>query len=102
MSISSIDTSTMAPRSAEASSIVGKEQQQLHHVGENGAASFERHVEQNSQRTVETTKSEKEEYRFDGSGSQKYKDGRKKKKKKDSAKEAPIAPRWDSSFDIMV
>ena len=100
MSISAIDASTLAPRSAEASSIVGKEQQQFQHVGENGAMSFERAVEQKNQRTVETAKSETEEYGFDGSGSGKYSGGRKRKKKQ--PKEAPMAPRSDSSFDITI
>lgn len=100
MSMSVIDTSTMAPRSVEASSIAGKEQQQFQHVGENGALSFERSVEQKNQRAVETEKSETEEYSFDGSGSGKYEGGRKKKKKQ--SKEAPMAPRSDSSFDIMI
>lgn len=100
MSISSIDTTTMAPRSAEASSIAGKEQHQLQHIGENGAASVQRNVEQKIHRTVETEKSETEEYRFDGSGSGKYRGGRQKRKKKE--KETPEAPRSNSSFDIMV
>lgn len=99
MSISAIDTTTMAPRSAEASSIVGKEQHQLQHIGENGAVSVQRNVELKNQRTVETEKSETEEYRFDGSGSGQYRGGRKKKKKK---KEEPVAPKSNSSFDIMV
>ncbi len=100
MPISAIDASTIAPRSAEASSLVGKEQQQIHHVGENGAVSFQQNVEQKSQRTVETAKSETDEYNYEGSGSGKYQDGRKKKKKE--GKEAPVAPRSNSSFDIMV
>lgn len=100
MSISSIDTFTMAPRSAEASGFVGKEQHQLQHIGENGELNFQRSVEQNNQRTVEAAKSETEEYSFDGSGSGKYRDGRKKKKK--GKKEAPMAPTSDGGFDIMV
>lgn len=100
MPISAIDASTIAPRSAEASSLVGKEQQQIQHVGENGAVSFEQNVVQNSQRTVETAKSETDEYSYEGSGSGKYQDRRKKKKKE--GKEAPAAPRSNSSFDIMV
>lgn len=101
MSISGIDISTVAPRSAEASSLVGKEQHQIQHMGENGALNFEKSVEQNSQRTVETKKSETEEYSFEGSGSGAY-SGNRKKKKKNGSKEPPMAPRSDSSFDIMV
>lgn len=100
MSISAIDASTLAPRSAEASSLVGKEQHQFQHVSESGAMSFQKSVEQKNQRAVETAKSETEEYSFDGSGSAKYSGGRKKKKKQ--TKEAPVAPRSDSSFDITI
>ena len=88
MSISSIDASTIAPRSSEASGIIGREQHQVQHMGENAATSFEKNVEQQSQRTTETNKSE-------NSG------GRNKKKKKQS-EEAPMAPKSDSSFDIMI
>lgn len=101
MSISSIDTSTIAPRSSEASVIVGKEQQQFQHMGETAAASFEKNVEQQAQRTTEANKSEKEEYRFDGSGKNRY-SGRRDKKKKKKSDEAPMAPKSDSSFDIMI
>lgn len=101
MPISAIDASTVAPRSAEASSIVGREQQQLQHVGESGAVNFQKNSEQNKQRTVETQKSESEEYSMDGSGSGGYR-GNKKRKKKEQSQEAPMAPRSDSSFDIMV
>lgn len=101
MPISAIDASTVAPRSAEASSLVGKEQQQVQHVGENGAVSFQHNVQQNSRRTVETAKSETDEYDYEeGSGSGQYQSRRKKKKKE--GKEPPVAPRSNSSFDIMV
>lgn len=70
-------------------------------MGENGALNFEKSVEQNSKRTVETKKSETEEYSFEGSGSGAY-SRNKKKKKKNESKEPPMAPRSDSSFDIMV
>lgn len=102
MSISAIDLSTMAPRSTEASSIVGKEQQQLQHVGENGAVNFEKNLIQDNQRAVETKKSETDEYDFDEkSGSLGARGGRGRKKKKQS-KEAPVAPKSNSSFDIMI
>lgn len=101
MSISSIDASTIAPRSSEASGIIGREQHQFQHMGETAAASFEKNVEQQSQRTTEANKSGKEEYRFDGSGKNKYSGGRNKKKKK-QPEEAPMAPKSDSSFDIMI
>lgn len=101
MPISAIDASTVAPRSAEASGIVGKEQQQLQHVNENSAVNFAENTEQNNHRAVETEKSENKEYRFDGSGGNGYRGSGRNKKKKDS-KEVPMAPRSDSSFDIMI
>lgn len=101
MSISSIDLATVAPRSAETSAIVGKEQHQLQHMSENGAVNFEHNVEQKGQKAQETKKSEGEQYSLDGSGSQKYQ-GNKKKKKKEESSEAPMAPRSNSSFDIMI
>ena len=100
MSISSIDISTLAPRSSEASGIVGREQQQMQHIGEQGAANFQRNVEQNTQRTVEANKSEKE-YNFDDSES-KGGAGGGRKRKKQKEKEAPVAPRSNSSFDITI
>ncbi len=101
MPISAIDVSTLAPRSAEASNIVGREQQQLHHVNESVAVNFAKDTELKSQKTVETEKSDNKEYRFDGSGGNGYQAGgrKKQKQKKD---EAPMAPRSDSSFDIMI
>lgn len=101
MSISSIDISTIAPRSSEASTIAGKEQHQLQHMEESGQANFQRSVEQQSQRPVETKKSDAEEYSFDGSGKGGYQGNRKKKKKKQS-QDPPMAPRSDSSFDITI
>lgn len=100
MPISSIDVSTIAPRSSEASSLVGKEQQQIQHTGDMSAANFQRNVEQQNQRPVEANKSEKE-YSFDGSGKNGYQGSRKKKNKKQS-EEAPMAPKSDSSFDITI
>lgn len=101
MSISSIDISTMAPRSSEASSIVGKEQHQLQHMEESGQVNFQKSVEQQGQRTVEAKKSDTEEYSFEGSGHGGYHGNRKNKKKKQS-QDPPMAPRSDSSFDIMI
>ncbi len=101
MPISAIDALTVAPRSSEASNLVGREQQQLQHVNENSAVNFAKNTEQKSQKAVETEKSDTKEYRFDGSGGNGYQaSGQNKKKKK--KEEAPMAPRSDSSFDIMI
>ncbi|MCM1245685.1 MAG: hypothetical protein NC293_08605 [Roseburia sp.] len=101
MPISAIDFSTVAPRSSEASTIAGKEQNQLQHMEVNGQVNFQRSVEQQNQRTVETKESETEEYSFDDSGKNGYGgDGGRKRKKK--SEDAPMAPRSDSSFDIMI
>ncbi len=101
MSISSIDAITVAPRSSEASGIAGREQQQVQHIAEAGETNFQKNVEQQSQRAVETKKSETEEYSFEGSGKNGYSRNRKKKQKKKS-QEAPMAPKSDSSFDITI
>ncbi len=101
MPISSIDISTMAPRSSEASTIAGKEQHQVQHMEENVQANFQKSVEEQGQRPVETKKSDTEEYDFDDSGKGGYQGNRKKKKKKQS-QDPPMAPRSDSSFDIMI
>ena len=45
MSISSIDFATLPSRSAEASSIAGKEQHQIQHMTESGAAIMENTME---------------------------------------------------------
>ncbi len=97
--ISAIDTSTVAPRSAEASNIAGKEQQLQQHVVDSGANSFHKTVEQNQQRTVEAKKSETADYDSEGSGAGGYR-GQKKKKKKSA--EVPMAPRSNSNFDITI
>nr|MBP3598267.1 hypothetical protein [Eubacterium sp.] len=101
MPISAIDVSTLAPRSAEASNLVGREQQQLQHVNENSAVNVAKNTEQKAQKTVETEKSDTKEYRFDGSGGNGYQAGN-RKRKKEKKDEAPMAPRSDSSFDIMI
>lgn len=101
MPISSIDISTIAPRSSEASTIAGKEQHQVQHMEESGQANFQKSVEQQAQKPVETKKSEAEEYDFDDSGKGGYQGNRKKRKKKQS-QDPPMAPRSDSSFDIMI
>ncbi len=101
MPISAIDVSTLAPRSAEASNLVGREQHQIQHMSESGATNFAKDVEHKMQKTVEANKSEKDEYRFDGSGGNGYQSGG-RKKKKEKKDEAPMAPRSNSSFDIMI
>ncbi len=102
MPISAIDASTVAPRSVEASTMVGKEQQQLQHVGENGAVTFEKNNVQDMQRTVETKRSETEEYDYDDSESSGRGGGQRRKKRNKKQGEAPMAPRSNSSFDIMI
>lgn len=102
MPMSAIDLFTVAPRSAEAAGLVGREQNQIQHMGENGGVNFQKNVEQQTHRTVETNKSEKEEYRFDDSHAGGQGGNRKKKNKKRSQSQAPEAPRSDSSFDIMI
>lgn len=101
MPISAIDTYTVAPRSAEASGLVGREQSQVQHMNETGVTNFQKNVQQQSQKTVETKKSETEEYNFEGSGKNGY-NGSKNKKKQKKSEQQRVAPKSNSSFDIMI
>jgi hypothetical protein len=101
MSMSSIDTITLAPRSSEASGIVGREQNQVQHMADVGEANFQKNVELQGQRTVESKKSETEDYDLDKSGKKGQGQGKRKKKKKQE-EQAPLAPRSNSSFDITI
>ncbi len=97
-----VDMMTMAPRSVEAGDYQGREIQQHQHAHDQAAAQVQANVEQKAQQTVETQRSETEEYDMDdGSSRGSYSGGgrKKKEKKKD---EAPMAPKSDSKFDIMI
>lgn len=101
--INSIDVKTMLPRTAEAADLQGRETSQSQHAAEQPAVQFQQQVQREANQTVETQKSETEEYDTDdaggGRGASAQSRNRKKKQKKD---EAPMAPRSDSSFDIFI
>jgi hypothetical protein len=100
MAVNSIDATTMLPRTVEAAQLQGREQNQIQHALDQPAIQFQQKTEQEARQTIESQKSETDEYDLDEGGKH---DGRgKRKKKKKEQKEAPVAPRSDSSFDIMV
>ena len=101
--INSIEITTMLPRTAEAADLQGRENSQLQHAADQPAIQFQNMTKQEASKTVETQKSEAEEYDLDdsASGGAGGRSGRRGKKKKEE-KQAPMAPRSDSSFDIMV
>ena len=102
MSLNSIDMVTMLPRTAEAADLQGRELSQLHHASEQTAVQFQNKNMQQARQTVETQKSETEEYDMNqSSGGAAYRRNNRKKQKKEQ-REAPMAPRSNSSFDIMI
>ncbi|MCH5251957.1 MAG: hypothetical protein J1F22_03185 [Lachnospiraceae bacterium] len=102
MALNSMDAITMMPRSMEAAEVQGKEMHQTQHASDQTAVQFQQKTEQEARQTVESQKSETEEYDLDGSqGGGGAGSGNRKKKKKEQ-KEAPVAPRSNSSFDIMI
>ena len=101
MSISSIDFATLPSRSAEASSIAGKEQHQIQHMTESGAAIMEKEISNNQHRTVETKKSEKMNFDLGESGNSGRGKNKKKKSKKEETKQNKDVSSG-SSFDITI
>lgn len=101
--INSVDFATMLPRTAEAADVQGREVSQNQHAAEQTAVQFEKNTQQEAQHTVETQQSETEDYdRESEGGNAGSSSGRRKKKNEKSKKEAPMAPRSNSSFDIMI
>ena len=100
--INTIDMTTMLPRTVEAADLQGRELSQSQHAAEQTAVQFKKETEQAARQPVETKKSETQEKDMDDSESEKRKKKRQLKKRKKMEKEAPMAPRSDSSFDIMI
>ncbi|MCR4605444.1 MAG: hypothetical protein K5639_05540 [Eubacterium sp.] len=97
-----VDMLTMMPRAAEAGDYAGREMAGHQHVHDSAAAAVQQNVEQKAVQTVETQKSETEEYDMDqGGGRGAYQQNR-KHKKEEKKDEAPMAPKSDSMFDIMI
>ena len=97
MPINSIDLVTLPSRSAEASTIAGREQHQIQHMADSGATILEKEIVENQHRTVEAKKGEK----IGESGNSGYRQNRKKKRKKEEAPEED-KKMPGSSFDITI
>lgn len=103
MSISSIDTITMAPRSVNAAELQGKEMMQNQNIGEYNAVNFQQQTAQQAQQTVETQESETEDYdKEDGNRKGASGQGNRKKKNGNGQPKEKMAPRSNSMFDIMI
>lgn len=104
MPIGTIDVATLMPRTMNAAELQGKENMQNQHIGEQNAVQFQRETVQQTQQTVETQESEMNDYEKGGGAGGRRSRGRERKKGKDAnAKpEQKMAPRSNSSFDIMI
>lgn len=105
MSIRPIDMITIAPKSQEVSQVHYNEMRGREHAENAVSQNFRRTEEHNNQRTVESAKSETDNYRFDakeGSGNS-YNHNKKNKKqnKKKEDNNCPKSP-YSSGFDIMI
>ena len=95
MPINSIDLVTLPSRSAEASTIAGREQHQIQHMADSGATILEKEIVENQHRTVEMN------FDLGESGNSGYRQNRKKKRKKEEAPEED-KKMPGSSFDITI
>ncbi|MCH5264897.1 MAG: hypothetical protein J1F02_03285 [Lachnospiraceae bacterium] len=102
MSLNSIDIATMLPRTVEAANAQGRELNQTQHALQQTAVQFEARTEREARQTVESQKSETEEYDAEEGSSGGGAGSSNRRKKKKNTEEAPVAPRSNSSFDIMV
>ncbi|CDD35165.1 unknown [Roseburia sp. CAG:309] len=101
MPINSIDLVTLPSRSAEASTVAGREQHQIQHMADSGATIMEKEIVENQHRTVETKKGEKMNFDLGESGKSGYRQNRKKKRKKEETpEEKKKMP--GSSFDVTI
>ncbi len=99
-----VDMMTMAPRSVEAGDYQGREISQHQHAQDQMAAQVQANVDQRAHQTTEAQRSETEEYDMDDGASKGAYAGSGNRKKKEEKKkdEAPMAPKSDSMFDIMI
>lgn len=101
MPINSIDLVTLPSRSAEASTVAGREQHQIQHMADSGATILEKEIVENQHRTVETKKGEKMNFDLGESGKSGYRQNRKKKRKKEETQEEN-KKMPGSSFDVTI
>lgn len=102
MPISAIEHLTMMPRTAEAADIQGREISQNQQTVNQTAVHFQNQNQQEVRQTAETQKSETEDFDLGESSGGAAGGGARQRKKKEKTKEAPMAPRSNSSFDIMI
>lgn len=102
MPIGVIDAVTVAPRTMNAAEMQGKENTQNQHIAEQNALQFQRNNQQRAQQTVESQKSETRDYDSEGGNGKGPRGGTKKKKDGKKESEQKMAPRSNSSFDIMI
>lgn len=100
--MNTIDSITMLPRTAEAAQVQGREQTMMQHASEQPGLQFQQKTEHQMRQTVESQKSETQEYdsKEGHGGSAGHRTGG--RRKKDTEREAPVAPRSSSIFDITI
>lgn len=111
MPIRPIDMISIAPRSQEASHQQTSDQNRLNHAHQNMADQFSKHVKDEAEVVIQTSKGEQQEYRYDakekGNGTYRGNSGKKdKKQKKEEQKEHKgenkVGATPKSSFDIKI
>lgn len=101
MSIRPIDVITIPPKSQEASTQQQSNQHRLTYAQEQANVQFNKEVQHNTQKTVETNKSEKKEEKYDAKekGHNTYQKKNSSKKKNEETEEKQIKI---SNFDIKI
>lgn len=104
MPIRPIDMISIAPRSQEASQQHVGDQNKLAHAQENAAQQFSKHVKENAEVVVQSSKGEEKEYRYDAKekGNGQYRGSGKKGKKQSKEEQKKSKPDKPSGFDIKI
>ena len=105
MSIRPIDIITIAPKSQEVSQVHYNEMRGREHAENTVSQNFQRTEEHNSQRTIESAKSETNNYNFDakdGSGNSYKGHNSKKKNKKSKDDDNSLKSPFSNGFDITI
>lgn len=96
---------SIAPRSQEASNQHVNEQHKAEHAQSNMAQQFGRHIKENAEVVIQTSKGEQQEYRYDakekGNGSYSGQNRKGKQKKKDDGNDKQEEIKL-SNFDIKI
>lgn len=101
-SLNTMDFVTMLPRNLEAGDAQGRVMNQQQHAAEQTEVQFQAKTQQEAQQPVALQKSETQDYDGGGQPGGGATGGRNRKPKKKAVKEAPMAPRSNSSFDITI